>query len=313
MNKFTLLSFFALLFFSAKAQDKIISIQRDTIACTIVSINNGRILYEQTNKDGTVMGKSIPLSQVAEYTASHGLTKKSTTGKQKMPQSEPTAESPFRLGLSAGLSNMPWCLDHYLSSSTLPDYYDKLKTGFHLNASAHYMIKDYWGLGVEYSFCSSSMSGNMPIEYYPSMFLLESDKCHQYIHYLGASVLFKQYLDAKRKFTVSESLSAGKSFLRMEFQSVLPSVNQSVYTDMANNTLLTGNAYSGKLGLAFEYNLCKAVSVGLGADFIWFSLKKVNYKTQGSNNSNTSVEDQELSKAMNLSRIDYSFVLHYHF
>jgi len=40
MNKFTLLPIFLLLFFSTKAQDRIISINHDTIHCTIVSMNN---------------------------------------------------------------------------------------------------------------------------------------------------------------------------------------------------------------------------------------------------------------------------------
>lgn len=44
MNKFKLLSFFLLLFFSAKAQDRIISRNHDTIHSTITSYNNDRNL-----------------------------------------------------------------------------------------------------------------------------------------------------------------------------------------------------------------------------------------------------------------------------
>lgn len=73
MNKIALLPIFLILFFSAKAQDRIISINHDTIRCSIVSISNERIMYELKNKDGSRTGKFMNLSQVAEYTRSPQL------------------------------------------------------------------------------------------------------------------------------------------------------------------------------------------------------------------------------------------------
>ncbi len=313
MNKFALLPFFLLLFFSAKAQDKIISNNHDTISCTILSISNERIFYELKNIDGSVNGKFILLSQVAEYSSSHISGKKSNLHKQETTKPEYIPENPLCLGLNVGYSTMPWYLDNFQSSSALPDYYNKLKTGIHINASAHYMVKDFLGLGVEYSFFTTSTSGSIPSESSESVFLLESEKYHLYVNYFGASVLFQQYLDAQRKFIISESLSAGGLFLRLEYQSTYPSVTQFGYSDISNNMLLTGNSFSGKLGLTAEYRLFRTVSVGLGGNFIWCSLKKASLESKGSNNYSYSVDNQELSNAMKLSRIDYSFVLRYYF
>jgi hypothetical protein len=313
MNKFALLPLFLLLFFSAKAQDKIISIKHDTIHCAIVSISNERIFYELKNNDGSVAGKSMPLSQVAEYSTSHQPEKKSKMGKQEIPKSGYIPENPLCLGLNVGCSTMPWYLDNFQPSSALPDYYNKLKTGIHINASAHYMVKGFLGLGVEYSFFRTSTSGSIPSVSYSSIFIVGSEKYHLYVNYFGASVLFQQHLDAQRKFIISESLSAGVLFLRLEYQNTYPSVTQSGYSDISNNMLLTGNSFGGKLGLTAEYRLFRAVSVGLGGNFIWCSLKKASFKSKGSNNNNYSSNDQELSNAMKLSRIDYSFVLHYYF
>jgi hypothetical protein len=300
MNKFALLPFSLLLIFNAKAQDRIISINHDTIHCKIVSVDNQGILYELKNNDGTVTGKFMSLSQMEEYSR--------TSQTETKPEKHEMC-----LGLNAGGSTMPWYLDNYQSYSGMPDYYDELKTGFHIKAAAHYMIKGFLGLGAEYSFFTSNTSGSVQYEYSPSIFLKESEKCRMYINYLGASVLFQQHIGAQRKFILSESLSAGVVFVRLENQVTYPNFNQISYTDISYNTLLTGNSFSGKFGLTAEYRLFKAISLGLGGDFLWCSLKKASYERKGPNNSSSSEDKQKLSNPMKLSRIDYSFVLRYHF
>lgn len=313
MNKFALLPIFLFLFFNAKAQDKIISINHDTINCKIVSISNESILYELKNSDGSVKGKFMPLSQVAEYSRSHQAEKNLITYELKAQKPKYIRENPWCVGLDVGRSTMPWYFDNFQSSSDMPDYYNKLKTGFHLNANVHYMIRDFWGLGMEYSFFKTSTSGSMQIEYSMSTFLMESEKYLQYVNYFGPSVLFQQHPDAKRKFILSESFSAGVLFFHMENQITYPNVSQTRYSDNSTNMLLTGKSFSGKLGLTAEYRISEAVSVGLGGDFMWCLLKKASFELKGSNIASSSNDNQELPAAMKLSRIDYSFVLRYRF
>lgn len=313
MNKFTLIPFFLLIFLSAKAQDRIISIEHDTINCKILSIRNECIFYELKNDDGSVTGRSIPLSQIIEFFNSNPADEKSKMSKQKTPKIAHAPENPLCFGLNAGVSSMPWFLDIFQSSSDMPDYYKKLKTGIHVNTSVHYMVNSFLGLGVEHSFFKTSTSGTMPNEVNTSIFIMSSEKYCQYVNYLGASVLFKQHLDTKGKFNIIESLSAGILFLNLEDQITYPNVSQFEYNDIVNNTLLTGNSFCGKIGLTAEYRLSRNVSLGIGADFIRCSLKKANVKSKGSNNYSFSNNNQELSKAMNLSRIDYSFALRYYF
>jgi len=47
-------------------QDKIITIQNDTIHCRIISVSSTRIQYEQ-KMDGYMAGKFIPTEQVLTY------------------------------------------------------------------------------------------------------------------------------------------------------------------------------------------------------------------------------------------------------
>jgi len=51
---------------SVIGQDKIITIQNDTIFCRILSVSDTHIQYEQ-NEDGYTVGKFIPTEQVLEY------------------------------------------------------------------------------------------------------------------------------------------------------------------------------------------------------------------------------------------------------
>jgi hypothetical protein len=301
MNKFALLPFSLLLFFSAKAQDRIVSINHDTLHCRIISVDNAGILYELKNNDGSVTGKFMPLSQMEEY--------------DRSPQPEKIPEKhEMCLDLSIGGSSMPWYLDNYESYYGMPDYYDKLKTGYHINASAHYMIKRFLGLGAEYSFFNSGTSGSVQQSSYSmSVYSTVSEECRMYVNYLGASVLFQQHPDAQRKFILSESLSGGVVFIRMENQVTSPSYNSYSYTDIASNRLLTGTSFSGKFGLSAEYRLFQAVSLGLGGDFIWCTIKKASYESKGTNNYNSSKDKEKLENPMKMSRFDYSFVLRFYF
>ena len=313
MKKVILFSFLLLLFIGANAQDKIINTNNDTINCKIISISSERILYELRNTDGSVKGMFIPLSQVAEYLRSNQSKKDSKIPKPESPKSKYTKENPFCLSLNLGRSNIPWYFDNIESPSTMPDYYNKLKTGFHIRATGHYMINNLLGVGVEYSYLKTSTSGSMQFEPSESIYFMDFEKYRQYINYIGASVLLQQHLDAQRKFILSESLSAGVLFLRLEYLNSYPDISQSGYSEISQNTLLTGNSFSMKLGLSTEYRLYKSISIGLSGDFIWGSLKKASFESKGSNNYSSSSEDQKLSHAMKLSRFDYSFFSRYYF
>ena len=294
---------------STKAQDRIISINQDTIQCKILSISDERICYELKNNDGSFTGKFIPVTQVAEYNRSHQAEIKTKKDKQKTPKISNTPENRWCIGLDAGGSIMPWYFDNLESTSD----YEKLKTGYHLNGNIHYMLKDFLGVGVDYSFFITNTNCSTKREYSPSIFLMMSEKYRQYIHYVGPSIHLLQNLDKKRKISLRESLSAGVLFFRLENQIIFPNIDYSGYTDNTYNLLTTGDSFSAKLGLAVEYNLSKHLSLGLGGDFIWCSLKNLTIESKESGGYNYYIQNQEIPDAMDLSRIDYSFVLRYHF
>lgn len=312
MNKIKLLPIFLFLFLSVKAQDRIVSMNHDTIHCTIISINSERIVYELKNKDGSSFGKSIKLSQVEEYNRYSQPVFNTKLRKVKPQKIANARENLWCLGLGIGGSTMPWYFDN-VETDGMPDTYRKLKKGYHVNANAYYQVNNLLGVGVEYSINSTSFRGNVPTQSSMSTYILVSEKSHQYIHYLGPSLQFRQHPDVRQKFTIRESISVGVMSFRLEDQNTYPNFDYSGYKEITSNTLLTGNTLSAKLGLTAEYRLDRKLSVGLGGDFIRGVLKKASFESKGSNNYNYSVQDQKLPQAMNLSRIDYSFVLRYQF
>ena len=313
MNRFTLLPLFLLLFFSLKAQDRIISTTNDTIQCKIVSISNERILYELKEINGSVTSKFIQLSQVSEYTNFTPIKNGEKLAGKRSTNSTNAPEQAWTLRVNVGKSTLPWYLDDATSDNATEAYYKKITTGFHINTSAIYLATNNLGFGIEYSFFHSSFYGSITYPFALSMYGLATEDFNQYIHFLGPTILFQQHLDFKRKFVVSESISPGALFYRLEDQITFPTIEQYVYSDYSTNALLTAFSLAAKVGLTAEYRLSQSISLGLGTDAMYGKFNKANVDVQDSNHYTTSLTNQRLSKKIVVSRLDYSFVLRYQF
>jgi len=132
------ISFFSTLI--CVGQDKIITIENDTILCRIISINNEIIRYEQSNDGKIIIGKIIPLKNVTTY---HQSAQKVKT--------HIAVEKPWLLNLNLGGGNMPWLLES-LDVAAESTNYDELKRGIQFSVSSHYLLNRFMGLGFNYSF-----------------------------------------------------------------------------------------------------------------------------------------------------------------
>ena len=294
-----------------KAQDKIITLEGDTINCNILSVGGGRISYEQKKTDGSIAGKSIAAEQVAEYIRTPQPTM-SSTGISQVRTSTP--KHSWLIGISSGISHLPWMLDN-IESYEIPEYYKDAKTGFHINVGTHYMISSFFGAGVEYSFFKSSydeISQTVIDPHYPT-YTNYSEKFRQYMNYVGVSGIFQQHLGKGRKIRISETLSGGGIFYRAEEQAATLVPLYSEYSTITANQLTTGFTWAGKLGLSVEYNILPYLSVGLGGDLFLTWLNEIDVKAKMSNGEIGSMKGVKLEKSMNLSRIDGSLSLRFHF
>jgi len=300
--------------FSLKAQDKIITTKKDTVFCKIVSISPSRIFYEQIESN-RIVGKSISLDDVAEYFRKEQATSaiQSTPDNLRVPKriKLPPAH-PWILGVSVGRSRMPWLLSN-IDDQNLANNYQKLKNGIHLDASVHYLLTDWIGAGLQYSYFSSKYVGNniRLIEASYPIYITDNNKVRQYINYIGPSVLFQQYLDQKRKFKLSETLSEGLMFYRNEEQMSLSMPSSTYYYTNNYNVLSTGMSLGSMIGISAEYYLFPYMSVGIGGKFMYSKLSKMSSEMRSAETTQK-FNDQKLEYPLNLSRIDYSLVLRFH-
>jgi len=379
-----IIAFILLLAFTyAKGQDRIITTQRDTIFCKIVSMSLRLVEYEQKGYDQVPVRKSIPRGQVLEFSlgfrsqdsspeeqvtkpltppvtkeqetkpvplpptkeqvtkpvrrppAEEPVTKpirrppaeEKVTKPFSVPSSEKQPQEPFerwRIGFQLGgsylLNSLPG-LRHSLQDAgvTLPyqadNFYKPLRKGMAFDIDVHYLLVPSWGIGLRYSLFSSStqmdysvrdLGSIMPIYY------TANEKEKFYLNYFGPSLLFQQWLNRDRKFRLNEQLSVGYIYFRNEKQFdpyqyvfVNPNTGQKQY-----NVLNAGSTFSGNIQLSLEYYPSSWISIGANLGIFPATF----YSLKVSDNNNTSVVKKlEKGNYLDMSRLDYSLGVRFHF
>ncbi|MCL1933917.1 MAG: hypothetical protein FWF53_08940 [Candidatus Azobacteroides sp.] len=317
-----------LAFTYAKGQDKIITTQEDTIFCKIVSVSPTHIQYEQESDNQNAIGKFISIDQVREYYRNSQFQESFPTVERKKRPKEPFDR--WRVGLQGGgayllssFSNMEQNMqDAGIPQSKIDDYNKHLRNGFYVGADVHFLITRFFGVGVKYSLFATSarldyslngfgyftpdgfISYSIPT-YYP---ISEKDK--YYLNYIGPSVVFQHWLDKNRKFRINEELSMG--YVRYREEGRFDS-HQYVNTDQGvtflNNALAEGNAFGGSAQVAFEYYPLPWLSVGANAGVLLTSFGSLKTSTK----ETSFRQDLEGDDRINMSRIDYSVGVRFHF
>lgn len=309
------------------AQDKIITIQKDTIECRIISVGAERISYEQKIAENYVAGKSIAIADVLQYFRSqHSDAVQGIVG---LKVSRPKPERRYLLTIQGGLAHSftefaeskNYMTSIGISVSEADDYIGKLKNGYHLNAGFHYLLTNFLGVGADYSFFYSASEGEFLISGYGGMNLpvfAQMDLNEKvFTHFAGPSVLFQQFPGKERKLKISETLSPGIVMFRGESRGIEYQMywgedgyyygEPPQYYDQANS-VTKSTAFGVKGGLSVEYFVAPQLSAGLTGSFLWAKLQRISMKSL-----DYDVEDQKLENAISVSRIDYGFSVRYSF
>ena len=301
-------------------QDKIITIQQDTINCKIISISNNNILYEQ-KENGLLIGKFIPTDQVLEFLrSSSGILGNPyrKAGQKTKP------ELPWMISINPGRSimlasttdeeNLLIRLGAHRSKTN--DYYKQLKNGWNISGDIYYLTSDNFGVGVKYSLFANSAEQDFIVFRYV---FLDFDAFYQnpilldymfttmeynkktYIHYAAPSLIFRQWLDESKKFQLIETLSVGFVHYRCEERTKVD-YNHSNY-------LVESNTWGTDIGLSAGYYPLQWLSVGMNIDFMFAYLTKMNITyINHSYEKNLADKDYEY-----LTRFDYSLNIRFHF
>ena len=324
-----IIGFILLLAFTyAKGQDKIITTQEDTIFCKIISISPTHILYEQKSDSQNIIGRFIPIEQVQEYYRNSQFQESFPMGERRIRPKEPFDR--WRIGVQGGgayllssFSNMEQNMQIAgIPQSKIDDYSKHLRNGLYIGADVHFLITHFFGVGLKYSLFTTStrldyslngvgyftpdelISYSIPI-YYP---ITEKDK--YYVNYIGPSVVFQHWLDNNHKFRINEELSLG--YVRYRDEGRFDSyqyINTNQGITFLNNILEEGNSLGGSVQVAFEYYPLPWLSVGANAGVLLTSFGSLKTSTKEKSNWQYLKGDDRI----NMSRIDYSVGVRFHF
>jgi len=314
-------------FIYVKGQDKIITVQKDTIYCRIISISATHIQYEQKDNNQNMVGKFIPIEQVAEYIPSSQLHETPYgTFISKQPQ-EPFAR--WRIGVQGGgayllsFSNIEKGMQNMgIPQSKIDDYRKSYRNGTYFGADVHYLITPFLGVGLKYSLFTTSAKFDYIFDagyiyynfssagYYIPTYYSLGEKNKIYVNYIGPSVVFQQWLDKNRKFRMNEELSIGYARYREEDQlDPLLYINTGYGVTSFNNMLAEGNTWGGNVQISFEYYPLTWLSVGAnaGASLATFKTMKLSTKDM------SITQDLDPDNRIDMSGIDYSVSVRFHF
>jgi len=337
IEKLIISAFLLLVFTSAYGQDKIITVQNDTMACYIINISLTHINFKLRNMSDAE-GILIPMSEVREYSIGSQKKPKShieNTSVRTLPvrseknlhsEKKQTKEpaSRLRIGVQGGSS---YVISTFANSrdqlknmllfqpSQVDEYYKKLRIGLHFGSDIHYFFSKLFGVGLKYSLLTSStemdfITQNIIVDDIPITYTTQiRDKIH--LNYVGPSFVFRQWLSKSHKFRLNEELSFGyvnfkqeKRFNVDKYSVVNPDLIKTI-----NGSIERGDTYGANLQLSFEYYPIPTLSMGLNAGFFATPIKSL--KVTDGNTTVTETIDKKYHYNMTHANASIGVRLHF--
>ena len=281
-------------------QDRIITLNHDTIACRITKITRSDIHFDVSSQGITTTGK-MPLTGVLSYSVS--------PAKSPPPMYEAVRSgSPgrLRLGLSGGMGYIFSSSDEAedamvslgITEENAESYYSDLKSGWYGSADATWMITHSLGAGLRYKFFNTSAETEGyfdPGDYYNIYFSAFRENI--FVNYAGVSIFYQEPIGKKGVFSLYSSYSLGMAFYRDEFEVFY------------GNFLITGNALGMDGSVGLEYRISPLISAGAELSLFTSTIRKISV-TDGDVVEKVDLEEDNYE---NLSRAEVSLGIRFYF
>lgn len=281
-------------------QDRIITLNHDTIECRITKVTRSEIHFDILTQGVTAAGK-MPLAGILSYSVSP------TDG--AAPKYEALTARPaggLRLGLSGGMGYIISSSEAAeeamvglgLSEEKAGSYYNDLKSGWYGSADATWVINQSYGAGLRYKFFNTSAAteGYFDLgDYYNVYYASYAENI--YVNYAGVSLLYQEHFGQERTWSAYTSFSLGMAFYRDE------------YEFFYGNFLITGNALGMDGSLGLEYRITPLISAGAEVSVFTSTIKKIKITDGGSDET----VDLEEDNYENLSRAEVSLGIRFYF
>ncbi len=274
------------------SQDKIITLNKDTIDCKINKLSHNTIFFDVTTMGVKSSGK-IPLNRILNYTIS------GTAGPEEQNEIKKEPFERFRLGMNGGLgyllSSSKNAEESMVSLGFTPDkvhsYYKRMKSGIYANADLMCQISPKYGVGIKYKFFDTSGNIEGFVDPQDGVNLIYTTYKEQiYVNFTGTTFFYQQFIGSQKSFKLTTAYSLGLTTYR----------NEAEY--LSGYYLLTGKNLGIDLSLGLEYFITPKLSVGADLSDFVSSIRKMKV----SDGTSTTTLDLDKDNYENLSRLDFS-------
>ena len=266
------------------SQDLIVTTSNDSINCKITKVKRNQ-LYFVFKKNNEAQSTLIPLENVASY--KYDFYEEPNISKDEIPGFN--KNSGFRIAINSGYSYDPG-KEYDSGSSELNDYFDKLRSGYHIEGSAIYLFDEYFGLGVRYSHFRAK---NELIGAFGDPSVVYRNDIST--NFIGPQFSLR-FLNQSKKNAFFLNSSIG--YLSYENEQ-----------DYSNPVKITGNAIGFVSEVAYDIGISENWSLGLQIGITAGRVKKVTLE------DGTSTEEIELpsnQRPQGSGRIDFGIGLRYY-
>lgn len=281
-------------------QDRIITINNDTIDCRITRITRDAIWFDIFVKGIKTKGQ-LPVSEIYSY-----HVKPSVLQKEDKRVEAKAASGRFCLDLSGGFGYILGSTEKAevelvstgVAFQDARTYYRNLKTGLSASAGATWIFSPGYGAGVRYRFFNTAAAIEGNIEAGDGINIIFFDYSENiFVNYAGFSLFYQEHVGKNEQFSLYSSISLGMAFY----------MNMIEY--YTGNLLITGNAPGMDGILGAEYRLTPAISAAAEASFFAATIKKITI-TDGVQEESAELPENNYE---NLSRIELAFGIRYYF
>jgi len=280
------------------SQDKIVTLNNDTIDCKIIRISHNTIFFDIATRGVKSSGK-LPLNGILNYTISLN------SGLEKPKAITADLFERFRLGINSGpgylLSSSEKAEDLMVSQGLTADqaksYYKDMKSGLGANADLTFLITPDIGAGIKYRFFDTSSRTEGFIDPQDGVHLIYTTYSEQiYVNYIGAMFSFNQLIGNRESFKLNSACSFGLTTYRNE-------------AGLFNGYFLaTGKNFGTDASIGLEYFITRWFSVGADLSGFYSSIRKMEI-TDG---TDTLTFDLDKEDYENLTRLELSLGIRFY-
>ena len=283
----------------ASGQDRIITLNNDTIECRINRVTRSDIHFD-VNTNGVITSGTIPLAGILSYSINPSATENR--------KAKPAVNGSFqrlRVALSGGMGYLYSSSEKAeesmvlwgLSEESAEAYYKDLRTGFYGSGDIAWMFTPVIGAGIRYKFFDTSANTEGFFDPQDGMYLFYATYSERiYVNFVGASMVYSEPIGDREKLRASCSLSAGLALYRNEAEL------------FQGNFLATGNSFAMDGAIGLEYHITPEVAVGAELSSFFSQLRKFEM-TDGSTTEILELEDDNIE---NLSRVELSLGIRFY-